>query len=50
MNDVHFTNVMVNVLENAIKYSPDVPNIDVYTENKDMILIKGRTEKIKKEF
>jgi two-component system phosphate regulon sensor histidine kinase PhoR len=35
-----FTNVMVNVLENAIKYSPDVP-IDVYTENiKDMILIK----------
>jgi two-component system phosphate regulon sensor histidine kinase PhoR len=32
---------MVNVLENAIKYSPDVPNIDVYTENiKDMILIK----------
>jgi two-component system phosphate regulon sensor histidine kinase PhoR len=50
MNDVHFTNVMVNVLENAIKYSPDVPNIDVYTENKDMILIKGRTEKLKKEF
>jgi two-component system phosphate regulon sensor histidine kinase PhoR len=41
MNDVHFTNVMVNVLENAIKYSPEVPNIDVYTENiKDMILIK----------
>jgi two-component system phosphate regulon sensor histidine kinase PhoR len=41
MNDVHFTNVIVNVLENAIKYSPDVPYIDVYTENiKDMILIK----------
>ncbi|WP_016988761.1 sensor histidine kinase [Flavobacterium sp. ACAM 123] len=41
MNDVHFTNVIVNVLENAIKYSPDVPNINVYTENiKDMILIK----------
>jgi two-component system phosphate regulon sensor histidine kinase PhoR len=41
MNDVHFTNVIVNVLENAIKYSPDVPDIDVYTENiKDMILIK----------
>jgi two-component system phosphate regulon sensor histidine kinase PhoR len=50
MNDVHFTNVMVNVLENAIKYSPDVPNIDVYTENiKDMILIKAgqRFRKIK---
>jgi two-component system phosphate regulon sensor histidine kinase PhoR len=41
MNDVHFTNVIVNVLENAIKYSPEVPDIDVYTENiKDMILIK----------
>jgi two-component system phosphate regulon sensor histidine kinase PhoR len=41
MNEVHFTNVIVNVLENAIKYSPDVPDIDVYTENiKDMILIK----------
>jgi two-component system phosphate regulon sensor histidine kinase PhoR len=40
MNDVHFTNVIVNVFENAIKYS-DVPDIDVYTENiKDMILIK----------
>jgi signal transduction histidine kinase len=32
MNDVHFTNVIVNVLENAIKYSPDVPDIDVYEE------------------
>lgn len=41
MNDVHFTNVIVNVLENAIKYSVEVPDIDVYTENiKDMILIK----------
>lgn len=43
INEVHFTNVIVNVLENAIKYSPDVPEIDVYTENvKDMILIKVR--------
>ncbi|UQD56831.1 sensor histidine kinase KdpD [Flavobacterium sp. K5-23] len=41
INEVHFTNVIVNVLENAIKYSPDIPEIDVYTENvKDMILIK----------
>lgn len=41
INEVHFTNVIVNVLENAIKYSPDVPEIDVFTENvKDMILIK----------
>ncbi|WP_179377290.1 sensor histidine kinase [Winogradskyella wichelsiae] len=32
-NDTHFTNVVVNVLDNAIKYSDDPPKIDVYTEN-----------------
>lgn len=41
INDVHFTNVLVNILENAIKYSPNIPEIDVYTENvKDMVIIK----------
>jgi len=41
INQMHFTNVIVNVLENAIKYSPDIPDIDISTENiKDMILIK----------
>ena len=41
VNEVHFTNVLVNILENAIKYSPNVPEIEVFTENiKDMILIK----------
>jgi two-component system phosphate regulon sensor histidine kinase PhoR len=41
LNDVHFTNVLVNVLDNAIKYSPEAPIIDVFTENiKDFILIK----------
>lgn len=41
LNDVHFTNVLVNILDNAIKYSPDIPVIDIYTENvKDFVIIK----------
>ena len=32
-NETHFTNVIVNMLDNAIKYSDDEPKIDVYTEN-----------------
>jgi len=41
LNDVHFTNVLVNILDNAIKYSANIPIIDVYTENvKDFIIIK----------
>jgi two-component system phosphate regulon sensor histidine kinase PhoR len=32
-NETHFTNVIVNILDNAIKYSDEVPKIDVYTEN-----------------
>ncbi len=41
VNPMHFTNVLVNILDNAIKYSPNAPQIDVYTENvKDSILIK----------
>jgi two-component system phosphate regulon sensor histidine kinase PhoR len=41
LNDVHFTSVLVNILENAIKYSPERPIIDVSTENvKNFIIIK----------
>jgi len=29
----HFTNVIVNILDNAIKYSDGSPKIDLYTEN-----------------
>lgn len=32
-NETHFTNVVVNILDNAIKYSDNAPKIDVYTEN-----------------
>jgi len=43
INEVHFTNVLVNILENAIKYSPNIPEIEIFTENvKDVILIKVR--------
>lgn len=39
-NEFHLTNVVVNMLENSIKYSLDAPKIDVYTEstNKNFIL------------
>lgn len=32
-NDSHFTNVIVNILDNAIKYSTGEPKIDIHTEN-----------------
>ncbi len=38
-NQFHLTNVMVNMLENAIKYSENAPKIDVYTENTNKFFI-----------
>ncbi|MCR9182958.1 MAG: HAMP domain-containing histidine kinase [Flavobacteriaceae bacterium] len=40
-NESHFTNVIVNILDNAIKYSPNAPKIDIFTENvKNSIILK----------
>jgi two-component system phosphate regulon sensor histidine kinase PhoR len=44
-NEDHFTNVIVNILDNAIKYSENEPKIDIYTENvKNMIILKVRDQ------
>lgn len=43
INNMHFTNVIVNILDNAIKYSPEEPQIEVSTENsKEFLFIKVR--------
>ena len=33
-NEMHLTNVFVNILDNAIKYSPESPELDVFTSIK----------------
>lgn len=56
LNDIHFTNLLVNILDNAMKYSVEKPMINVYTENiKDYVLIKiedngiGMTKAVQKK-
>tara|TARA_R110000787_G_scaffold234375_7_gene341277 strand:- start:2899 stop:4488 length:1590 start_codon:yes stop_codon:yes gene_type:complete len=39
VNQFHMTNVLVNILENALKYSEGKPKIDVFTENTNKNLI-----------
>ena len=38
-SDIHLTNIVVNIIDNAIKYSEGVPEIDIYTENQGNFLI-----------
>jgi two-component system phosphate regulon sensor histidine kinase PhoR len=46
-NQFHMTNVLVNMLENALKYSQDAPKIDIYTESTNKnIIIKIKDEGI----
>lgn len=46
-NQFHLTNVVVNILENALKYSVNPPRIDVYTESTNKyFIIKIRDEGI----
>ena len=44
-NESHLTNVIVNVLDNAIKYSEEAPKVDIFTENvKNSIVVKIRDQ------
>jgi len=44
-NEDHLTNVVVNILDNAIKYSTEEPKIDIYTENvRNSIILKIRDQ------
>lgn len=44
-NENHMTNVVVNILDNAVKYSPEEPKIDIYTENaRNYIIVKVRDQ------
>jgi len=51
-NESHLTNVFVNIIENAIKYSPNAPVIDIHTENiknKLFICIKDQGQGMTKQ-
>jgi two-component system phosphate regulon sensor histidine kinase PhoR len=44
-NEAHLTNVIINILDNAIKYSIEEPKVDIYTENvRNSIILKIRDQ------
>ena len=44
-NEDHLTNVVINILDNAVKYSPEEPKIDIFTENvRNYIVMKVRDQ------
>jgi two-component system phosphate regulon sensor histidine kinase PhoR len=44
-NESHLSNVIVNLLDNAIKYSEDEPKVDIYSENvKNSVILKIRDQ------
>ncbi|HSJ11402.1 MAG TPA: HAMP domain-containing sensor histidine kinase [Gillisia sp.] len=44
-NEDHLTNVVINILDNAVKYSPEEPRIDIFTENvRNYIVMKIRDQ------
>lgn len=38
-SETHLTNIIVNLIDNAIKYTEGPPEVDVYTENKNGFII-----------
>lgn len=55
-NDTHLTNVIVNILDNAVKYSDNEPKIDIYSESIEKSIIlrvqdqgNGMTKSVQKK-
>tara|TARA_B110000914_G_C15188748_1_gene320772 strand:- start:49 stop:600 length:552 start_codon:yes stop_codon:yes gene_type:complete len=38
-SNIHLTNIIVNIIDNAIKYTEAAPEIDIYTENEGKHII-----------